>query len=256
MDKELGSDFYYHCYEKDKRYNILIPQMKVRKKNTYVEEENFLLDNRCSGDGIFVDIVTYGDINEDKFIDELYRTIIKFLSIPLIFIDNLGFNPNLLKKLIFKIEDIYNNKSLGSSLISQPVLIPWEKFMHEPVFKKDDVLPVREYVFEGRNYYSYNNIEKILKEWYGDNCLKKWNSDKLIWEETLPVNKRNSKHVKDIDLHKNNSIKLGKYVLNIIVRIITYIILFLVLNIFIDVFLSFIVTLVLFIVSLFCIKIV
>ena len=51
LDKELNNDFYYHCYEKDTRYNILVPQMKIRKKNTYVEERNILLDNRCCGNG-------------------------------------------------------------------------------------------------------------------------------------------------------------------------------------------------------------
>ncbi len=256
MDKELGDGFYYHCYEKDKRYNILIPQMKVRKRNTYVEEENFLLDNRCDGNGIFVDIVTYGDINENKFVDEFYRTIIKILSIPLVFIDNLGFNPRILKRIMISIENFYNKKSLGSSLISQPILIPWEKFMNEPVFKKEDVLPVREYDFEGRKYYSYNNIEKILKSWYGDNCLKKWNKNKNMWEETLPESKRTSKHVKDIDLNKDSSVKREKVVLNFLVRLISYIILFFLLCIFMDVFIAFVAAMLLFIISLFCIKIV
>ena len=39
--------------------------------NSYVEEENVLLDNRCDGNGIFVDVVTYGNIHENKFVDEL-----------------------------------------------------------------------------------------------------------------------------------------------------------------------------------------
>ena len=60
--------------------------------------------------------------------------------------------------------------------------------MHEPVFLKEDVYPVREYEFEGNKFYSYNNIEKIMKEWYGPNCLKKWNGKE--WEETLPKEKR------------------------------------------------------------------
>ncbi|MBR3161242.1 MAG: LicD family protein [Bacilli bacterium] len=256
LDKELGDDFYYHCYEKNKRYNILIPQMKVRKKNTYVEEENFLLDNRCSGNGIFVDIVTYGDINDNKFIDEVYRTIMKVLMIPLVFIDNLGFNPRLLKMIAVKIDNRYDKISKGSSLISQPVLIPWEKFRHEPVFKKEDVLPVKEYEFEGRKYYSYNNIEKVLKSWYGDNCLKKWNESKLIWEETLPVEKRNSKHMKDVDLNRDNVFKKEKVMLNLLTRIIFYIILFLLLGIFIDIYLDLFVVILLFIISLFCTKIV
>lgn len=52
--------------------------------------------------------------------------------------------------------------------MSQPILIPWEKFMKEPVFLKEDILPVKEYMFEGRSYYSYNNIENVLKKWYGN----------------------------------------------------------------------------------------
>ena len=255
LDKELGDEFYYHCYENNKRYNILIPQMKIRKKNTYVEEENFLLDNRCKGNGIFVDIVTYGDINDNKFIDEFYRTINKVLVIPYVFIDNLGFNPRILKKVMILVENKYNKISSGSNLISQPILIPWEKFRHEPVFKKEDVLPVKEYFFEGRKYYSYNNIEKVLKEWYGDNCLKKWNDDSGSWEETLPLNKRSAKHVKDIDLDKSVLIKKDKFILNLITRLVFYLILFLILGIFVDVFVDLVVVVILFIISLFCTKI-
>ena len=71
--------------------------------------------------------------------------------------------------------------------------------MHEPVFLKEDVYPFKLYDFEGRKYYSYNNIEKILKEWYGPNCLKKWNGKE--WVETLPIEKRKPKHCKDINLN-------------------------------------------------------
>lgn len=229
LDQELDDNFYYHCYEKDNRYNVLIPQMKIRKKNTYVEEENILLDNRCDGNGIFVDVVTYGEISENKFIDEIFRTIIKLLAIPTIFIDNLGFNPKLLKKVIFSLEKKYTKISKKSNLLSQPITIPWEKFIHEPIFDKKDVLPVKEYNFEGRKYYSYNNIEKILKIWYGDNCLKKWNSETKEWEENLPIEKRNPKHIRDINLESDipNSYKEKKE-LNMWVRINFYIILLLI----------------------------
>lgn len=203
LDKELGSDFYYHCYDKDDRYNIFIPQMKIRKKNTYIEEMNIFLDNKCVGDGIFIDVVTYGEINENKFIDEFFRSIIKIIMVPTVYIDNLGINPRLLKKIVKFIDKFYTYISRNSNKLSQPITIPWEKFMHEPIFFKNDILPVKEYNFEGRKYYSYNNIEKILKSWYGDNCLKKYNNDKEIWEETLDVNKRHPKHVKDINLVGN-----------------------------------------------------
>ena len=250
LDEELDDKFYYHCFEKDKRYNVLIPQMKIRKKNTYVEEENFLLENRCSGNGIFVDIVSYGYVNKNKYIDELFRTIIKLFVFPLVFIDNLGFNPVLLKKLVVKIENIYNNISQDSGKISQPILIPWEKFMKEPIFDEEDVLPVKEYVFEGRKYYSYNNMEKVLKKWYGNNCLKKWNDKKGIWEETLPVEKRKSKHFKDVDFNSNSAVKIGKIKQDFFVKLICYLLLFLIMNIFFDVFVSLGVTVLIFIISI------
>ena len=47
-----------------------------------------------------------------------------------------------------------------------------------------------------------DNIEKILKEWYGPNCLKKWENNK--WVETLPVSKRKPKHIKDINLDSDS----------------------------------------------------
>lgn len=206
LDRDLNDKFYYHCYEKNKNYNILIPQMKIRKKNTYIEEKNILLDNKCQGDGIFIDVVTYGPINPNKLIDELFRTIIKLLSIPTIILDNLEINPKILKKIIKLIENKYTEISKNSNLLSQPITIPWEKFLYEPIFKKEDVLPVKEYNFEGRKYYSYNNLEKILKKWYGNNCLKKYNQQEKKWEETLPPEKRESKHIIDINLNGDSPI--------------------------------------------------
>ena len=66
-------------------------------------------------------------------------------------------------------------------------------------FDKKDVLPFKLYDFEGRKYYSYNNIEKISKENYGPNCLKKWDGKK--WVETLPEHKRVPKHTVHLNLN-------------------------------------------------------
>lgn len=198
LETDLSDKYYYHCFEKDKRYNILIPSMKIRKKNTYIQEVNYLLENRCDGDGIFIDVVIYDNISESKFIEELYRTSIKLMMPLLVFLDNLGFNAVWLKKIILNISEKYSKKYKNSKLTSQTIAIPWEKFLHEPVFLKEDVYPFKLYDFEGRKYYSYNNIEKIMKEWYGPNCLKKWNGKE--WEETLPVEKRHPKHVANLNL--------------------------------------------------------
>jgi len=199
MEKDLDDKFYFQCFQNDKRYNVLIPNMKVRKKGTYIKEKNFLLKNRCkSGDGIFVDVVVYDNISDNKFIDELYRTYIKLLMPIMVLLDNLHIPTTLLKKLVERIAIKYGEKNKNSRLTSQTIAIPWEKFLKEPVFLKKDVYPFKKYEFEGRQFYSYNNIEKVLKEWYGENCLKKWNGKE--WEETLPIEKRKPKHAVDINL--------------------------------------------------------
>lgn len=201
MKKDLGKDFYFDCYEIDNKYNpISGPTMKVRKRGTYIEEVNVLLKNRCRrGDGIFVDVIIYDNVAENKFVDEVSRTVIKLVMPFIVLLDNLHINPIPLKKFVIWYSNRYSRKHENSKLVSQPISVPWEKFLKEPVFLKKDVYPVKKYNFEGRQFYSYNNIEKVLKQWYGPNCLKKWNGEE--WEETLPVSKRHPKHVKDINLH-------------------------------------------------------
>lgn len=207
LEKELSDDFYFQCFEKDKKYNTIInPSMKIRKKGTYIEEVNVLLKNRCkSGDGIFVDVVIYDNISENKFIDQCNRTVARVVMPFLVLLDNLHINPIPLKKLIVWNANRYARKHENSKLMSQPVSVPWEKFLHEPIFLKKDILPFKLYDFEGRKYYSYNNIEKIMKEWYGPNCLKRWNGKEF--EETLAIEKRTPKHIKDINLYGEAPLK-------------------------------------------------
>lgn len=200
MKKDLGKDFYFDCFEIDHRYNpIMGPTMKVRKRGTYIEEVNVLLKNRCRrGDGVFVDVIIYDSISENKISDEIHRTVIRLLMPILVLLDNLHINPVFLKKFVIWFADHYSRKNENSSLVSEPISVPWSKFLKEPVFSKEDVYPVKKYSFEGREFYSYHNIEKVMKEWYGPNCLKKWDGTK--WIETLPIEKRKPKHVKDINL--------------------------------------------------------
>lgn len=199
MKEDLSDDFYFHCFETHKEYNVFIPTMKVRLKNTYIEEVNTLLANRCPGNGVFIDVVVYDNVSENKFQDEYYRTLVKLIMPPAVLLDNLKINPVSMKKKVIKLSEKYADKNKNSKYISQQIAIPWEKFLKEPVFLKEDVLPFKLYEFEGRQFYSYNNIEKILKQWYGPNCLKKKVGNH--YEETLPIEKRHPKHVKDINLN-------------------------------------------------------
>lgn len=200
MKKDLGKDFYFDSYEIDKRYNTISgPWMKVRKRGTYIKEVNTLLKNRCKrGNGIFVDVIPYGPICENKFIDEVERTIVKINMLFIVLLDNLHINPIPFKSFVYWFSKKCMKWHRKSNLISQPVSVPWEKFLKEPVFKKEYVYPEKEVMFEGRKFYSYNNREEILKKWYGPNCLRKWDGKK--WIEQYPEEKRHPKHVADISL--------------------------------------------------------
>ncbi len=198
LKRDLSDKFYFHCFETDDRYNVLIPSMKIRKKGTYVKEVNTLLRNKCDGDGIFIDIVIYDNVANNKIWDELKRLPIRALMIPMVLLDNLGFKALWLKKIILRKAEKYGRKNKDSKYASQTIAIPWEKIMREPIFPKEDVYPFRLYEFEGRQYYSYNNVEAVMKKWYGENALKKWDGEK--WIETLPISKRHPKHIADIEL--------------------------------------------------------
>lgn len=61
LDRYLDKDKYtFHCFEKNNKYNVLIPAMKIRKKDTYIEEKNSLLKNKIEDcDGLFIDVFVY-----------------------------------------------------------------------------------------------------------------------------------------------------------------------------------------------------
>lgn len=206
LNKDLSDEFYFQCFENDKRFNAIMgPTMKIRKKNTYIKEVNFLLKNRCkSGDGIFIDAIIYDNVCDNKYIDELYRAPIKILMPLIVFLDNIHINPYLLKKFVRWIANKYSRKYENSSRMGNIITEPWMKFLHGRAFDKKDILPFKLYEFEGRQYYSYNNIEKISIENYGPNCLRKWDGKK--WVETLPIEKRVPKHIVDLNLHGSESI--------------------------------------------------
>ena len=206
LNKDLSDDFYFQCFENDKRFNAIMgPTMKIRKKNTYIEEVNFLLKNKCkSGDGIFIDALIYDNINENKYIDEANRMVVRILMPLMVFLDNIGINPVLLKRFVRWHAYRYSKRNKNSSRIGNIITEPWVPFLKGRHFDKKDVLPFRLYDFELRKFYSYNNIEKISKENYGPNCLKKWDGEK--WVETLPISKRKPKHTVDLNLNGDKPI--------------------------------------------------
>jgi len=200
LKQDLDPEFYFQCFETDKQYNVLIPTMKIRRRGTYHKEVNFLLRNRCaSGDGVFVDVTIYDNISENTWVDEAYRMLIKLLVPFIVVFDNLGINPVFFKKLAIKITKHYSKVNQESKFMSDPIIVPWVGFMGKRFFLKEDLLPFQLYEFEGRQYYSYKNLEKVLVTKYGPNCLRKWDGEK--WIETYHPKKRKAKHTVELNLN-------------------------------------------------------
>lgn len=201
LRRDLAEDYYFQCFETDTRYNTFInPSMKIRKRGTYIREKHPLVRNRCkSGDGVFVDVVVYDNVNENNFIDQRARWVTRLLLPLAVLLDNLGINPVRIKAFNLRHAYAYSRRCENSRLISQPVSVPFERIGREPVFDKTDVLPFRPYPFEGRTYYSYNHIEPIMRKWYGENCLKRQTANG--YEDPLPEKRRTAKHIRDVNLH-------------------------------------------------------
>ena len=85
LQEDLPEDYTFHCFETDQRYNVTLPAMKIRKKNTYLKERNLLLPNKCDDcDGVFIDVFLYNYVSENKFIDYPFRFVNKYLLMPII----------------------------------------------------------------------------------------------------------------------------------------------------------------------------
>lgn len=79
------------------------------------------------------------------------RTVVKIVMPFIVFFDNLHINPIHLKKFVVWFSNKYSRKCENSKLMSQPVSVPWEKFMHEPVFLKKDILPFKNIILRVDN---------------------------------------------------------------------------------------------------------
>ena len=100
LKKDLGDKYVFHCYEKNKKYPVYWPAMKIRLKNTYIREANKFLPNPCTdSDGIFIDVFIYDYMSNNRFLDFILRIINTILMIVLVFFENLGINLIPIKEL-------------------------------------------------------------------------------------------------------------------------------------------------------------
>ena len=208
LKNDLGDEFSFDCYETNKRYNVLIPTMKIRYKNSYIKEKYYYsLPNRChNGDGFFIDVVAFMGVPQDK--QEHLKLIKKSKRwMPYyVFLDAyLRIHPYLTKKRLKKFEAKVAEQYKDSPMVSQTVIIPFQDWGDEKehyAFPRDVIYPFREYNFEGHKIFSFNNIEEFSRLSYGEKSLKKEKDG--VWYDPYPIERRNSKHNKTYNLESSS----------------------------------------------------
>ena len=196
FDQDLGDEFEYVCYEKDERYNTLIPTFKVKKKVGYMQDKNYSWwkDHTKSYEGFYVDIVTFMHMKSKashRF--HIFKSQIKMVFY---FISDFIFkhDPKGMKRRMKKLENKVANENKDGEYVCQSIILPFQ-IAKVNLYPKDVIYPFKEYTFNGAKLYSFNNIKEFCLIRYGEKSLKKEVNGELI--DLLPVNKRKVQHVRN-----------------------------------------------------------
>ena len=190
LDHEIGDNFYYHCFEKNSRYNVTLPAMKFRIKNTYIKERNFLLNHGCEGDGLFLDVFVFEKISENKLTHFFHKSAAFLLMLPIVLFENLKIHPLPLKKLLYNYANWYGKANQDSSDAYLPLTWTFDSFKSR--LKYDDLYPIIRVQFEDGEYPVPNNYQAFLIATYGENYLT-----------PVPPKQRIAKHTKEVNLNSS-----------------------------------------------------
>ena len=201
FDKDLGADFDYICYEKDERWNVLIPTFKVKKRVGYMQDRNYKLipDRTNSYEGFFVDIVAFMGMKNakehKKIIHRSQRRLVRY------FISDYMFNhdPLRLKHKIKEEEKVLAELYKDAPYVCQSPIIPFQTPKIN-LYPREVIYPFKEYLFNGHKLYSFNDVETFCKMRYGEKSLKQLENGQLV--DKLPQKERKALHVRKFHLPK------------------------------------------------------
>ncbi len=190
IKKELSDEYVVHCFEENKKYNVLIPVMKIRKKGTKIKEVNTLLPNRCTDcDGLFIDVFVYDYCTTNKVVDLPFRLLNQCLMPVLIVLDFFRFNPVFLKKWFISNARLYGRVNRKSSKIGFDLTWTFKSPFKPFIFEKSDIYPVQYVQFEDTKLPVANHPHEYLCTAIAPSYM------------TLPPEEqRKPKHIKEIQL--------------------------------------------------------
>lgn len=188
LKKDNNSKYTFQCFETDKKYLVTYPAMKIRRKHTYIKEQNFLLQNKCNEcDGFFIDVFIISNVSVNKLSDFITRTFNIILSWIIIFLENIELNPILLKSVFVWNAKTYDKQNSNSTLVGDDITWVFRSPLKPYIYRKEDVFPFKRVKFEDTMLPVPNNPDGYLKSHFGENYM-----------DYPPKEKRQSKHIKDL----------------------------------------------------------
>lgn len=203
LEEQLPEAYYFDCYEKDPCYNVLIPTIKIRKKDSYILEKNCItLPNNCDGDGIFIDVVAFMGVPESEKEHKKVLRYAKRFIVPYVVKD--AFFHTSVSKMQGKLkayEKMIAEKYKDSPRVAQTVIIPWQDWGQEVKnlsYPREVIYPFREYDFQGHKLYSFSDVREFCRLKFGSKCFNVFRKGK--WVSRYPFRKRKARHFKKFSL--------------------------------------------------------
>lgn len=187
---ELPSIYMHQSFETHREYNVCIPAMKIRKRDTYVREANFLLRNKCKdSDGLFIDVFILDYLSEDFKEDYQARIKARLYLAALVVIDNMGINPVHLKQRFVSFVREYSRKNKGSKWIGYDLTWTFNSCKKPVRYSYESVFPVTYVPFEDTMLPIPNRPKDMLDVEIGTTFMS-----------YPPKKDQKPKHIKDIRL--------------------------------------------------------
>ena len=187
-----NNKFVLDCFENNPKYDIFIPA-KLKRKNTFVKEEfiSELFVSKTKDRGIYLDIqVITPTLDDTTYLKTMWQNCFRaFFNAP-----TRMFTKKKYKQRLKALEADYLANNINGTIYRQTPITGAGVFVEKnrngvPV---DDIFPFKEYTFEGKKFYSVNNLKNYCIILYGEDC---------VYPEKYPDKKKKT-HIKKYIINK------------------------------------------------------